>query len=65
MGLNVSQRIEPIGYDVKRNAYWFIGGNINTLRLPNPRFTYTQLTDCGYNALPTNPRTSRGSDFPP
>ena len=36
MGLNISQRIEPIGYDVKRNAYWLIGGNIKLLRLPIP-----------------------------
>ena len=33
MTLDISQRIEPIGYDVKRNAYWFIGGNIRHLWL--------------------------------
>jgi hypothetical protein len=31
MKLNTSQRIEPIGYDVKRNAYWLIGGNVKLL----------------------------------
>lgn len=26
--IHVPQRIEPIGYDNKRNAYWLIGGTL-------------------------------------
>jgi hypothetical protein len=41
--LNPSQRIEPIGYDVKSNAYWLIGGE---LILPNPQaFAYFSHMD--------------------
>ena len=65
MKLNISQRIEPIGYDVKRNAYWLIGGNIKLLWFPIPPFIFIQLTDCGYNVLPATPRTSKENDFPP
>jgi hypothetical protein len=27
--VNSGQRIEPIGYDSKRNSYWLIGGSVN------------------------------------
>lgn len=59
------QRIEPIGYDAKTNAYWLIGRMCFPSRVPLGNLTYApQPTDSGYNAShPDPPRASSANVY--
>jgi hypothetical protein len=61
------QRIEPIGYDGKRNAYWLIGGKSIVAELAALAFVLTcelhQRIACGYNVhCQSSPRTASEND---